>query len=286
MSNQFFRLLLFLLVAIPASYASAQETVAPSQASDAANPDLRCHGLGSSDTDGDILAKLCGFALSYHRLLPDFIAQQTTTARGAHSSTVMTAQVVFRSGREYYSQLTLNGKPVAHDAAALPRNVRFTSAGEFGSMLVDLFSVPGTAEFKFHKASTLQGLPVAIYEFRVPAEKNFFWTISDTSQRTFQPEFRGQVWLDRTTGRPLREELEPVHLPKDWSVTSIKTVTDYAMTPVKDVGTYLLPTRSESTVCFTNRGLLAGFCNTNTLVFHDYQKFTTTTRILDATQAP
>jgi len=285
-SNQFFRLLLFLLVAIPAAHASAQEAAPPSQASDAAYTDLRCHGLGSNDTDGSLLAKLCEFALSYHRLLPDFIAQQTTTSRDARSSTVITAQVVFREGREYYSQLTINGNPVPTDKASLPRNVRFTSAGEFGSMLVDLFAVPGTAEFKFRKMATLQNLPVAIYEFRVPEEKNFFWTISDTNQRTLQPEFRGQVWLDRATGRPLREELEPIHLPRDWSVSSIKTVTDYAMTKVKDVGTFLLPTRSESTACIANRSLLNNPCTTNTLVFHDYQKFTTTTRILDATQEP
>jgi hypothetical protein len=199
---------------------------------------------------------------------------------------VMTAQVVFRGGREYYTQLTVNGKPVPTDRAALPHYVRFTSAGEFGSMLVDLFTTPGTAEFKFRKTAALEKLPVAIYEFRVPEEKNFFWTITDTSKRTLQPEFRGQLWLDRATGHPLREELEPAHLPKDWSVSSIKMLTDYAWTKVKDVGTFLLPTRSESTVCFRSSGLVAGSCTSHTLVFHDYQKFTTTTRILDATQEP
>ncbi len=68
--------------------------------------------------------------------------------------------------------------------------------------------------------------------------------------------------------------------------SSIKTVTDYAMTKVRDVGTFLLPTRSESTACIANRSLLNNPCTTNTLVFHDYQKFTTSTRILGATPEP
>ena len=202
------------------------------------------------------------------------------------SSTVVTSQVTFRSGVEYYSYLTVDGKPVKPETA-LPRSIRFTSSGEFGSLLVDLFAVPDAVEFKLHKTSTLRGTPVAIYEFHVAEKKNTFWTLRDGSGQTWKPEFRGEVWLEQETGRPLREVIEPIHLPAGCLVDSAKTVTDYAMTPVADIGTLLLPVKSESTVCSRARvASVIGKCSTNILVFHDYQKFRTTTRILDANQEP
>ncbi|HZP23727.1 MAG TPA: hypothetical protein VFB04_09785, partial [Terriglobales bacterium] len=200
---------------------------------------IDCGAFAAGDPRLDLVSKLCTFALTYRQQLPDFIAQQTITARGAKSSTVMTEQVVFRQGREYYSQLNINGKAAQPGfPAELPRNVRFTSAGEFGSMLVDLFRTPGTTEFSFRRSATLQKVPVIVYEFHVPREKNSFWTVRDVGQTTILPEFQGELWLDRKTGHLLREKLEPVHLPSNWRVGSIKTVTDYAMTIVSGVGEF------------------------------------------------
>jgi len=270
----------------PSSAASGanSDAIAQSRSSSAAESKASsCRDLPGSDPHLELLPELCRFALTYRHQLPDFIAQQTTTVRGAKTSTVLTEQVVFRQGRESYSQLTINGKAFPGDAPArLPRNVRFTSAGEFGSLLVDLFTVPGATEFKLRRGAMLQGIPVVIYEFHVPQAKNSFWTIRDASQRTMKPEFRGEVWLDRA-GHPLREELEPLHLPSDWSTNSIKTVTDYALTTVGDVGKFLLPVKSETTVCLGPNGFVRPTidCTSNTLVFHDYQKFATSTRILD-----
>ena len=50
------------------------------------------------------------------------------------------------------------------------------------------------------------------------------------------------------------------------------------MTSVGDLGTFLLPVKSETTICVQTWS----DCTTNSLVFHDYEKFGTTTRILPA----
>lgn len=243
-----------------------------------------CGTFAAGNARLELVSRLCEFALTYRHQLPDFIAQQTTTSHEQHSTTVITAQVAFRQGLEHYSHFTIDGKPVP-PKSPLPGTIRFTSAGEFGSLLVDLFTVPDAAEFKFRKTSTLRDVPVAIYEFHVPEEKNTFWTLRDVNGQAWKPEFRGEVWLEKETGRPLREEIEPMHLPARCLIGSAKTITDYAMTPIAGVGTFLLPAGSESTVCTRGRALSGQACSTNVLVFHDYQKFITTSRILASQDA-
>lgn len=297
------RLVVCLLVLFPAasvaqSPAGRPNTTAPSEG--AATPSIDCGTFAAKDSRLDLISKFCEFALSYRHQLPDFIAQQTTTFGKAH--TVLTAQVTFRKGVEHYSYLTLDGKPIT-GKSSLPGNIHFRSAGEFGSLLVDLFSVPGAVEFKFHKTSTLGDVPVSIYEFHLPPEKNTFWTLRDGSGRAWKPEFRGEVWLEQQTGRPRREEIQPIHLPANCLIAAAKTITDYAMTPVSEVGTFLLPVKSASKVCgrtsASSTTMLAmqngdvsmtgpdvPSCATNILVFHDYQKFKATARIVPAESQP
>ena len=264
---------------------NAEAPAAAIEADSAATDTSQCSAIAATDPGLDLVSKLCEFSLAYRHRLPDFIAQQTTTTHQQTSTNTITAQVTFRQGKEHYSKVTINGRPVASESltSALSKNVRFSSTGEFGSLLVDLFTSPGAAEFKFRKAASLRGVPVAIYDFHLPAEKNTFWTLQGTNKQILKPEFRGELWLEQQTGRPLREQLEPVNLPGSSGVAAIKTITDYAMTSVGDIGTFLLPVRSESQICFWGLHIP---CVTNVLVFHDYRKFAASTRILGATSAP
>src|SRR5208283_4418289 len=241
-----------------------------------------CSAISAGDTRLAPVAKFCEFALTYRRQLPDFIAQQTTTSHGTSSTNLITAQVTFRQGREQYSHVTINGQHVP-STGTFPRNLRFTSAGEFGSFLVDLFTSPGVTEFKFRKEAMLRGIPVAIYDFHIPLGKNTFWTLRDSKGLALRPEFRGELWLDRQTGRPLREELEPIRLPAGSEFAAVKTITDYAMTPVGDAGVFLLPAKSEAHVCVQSRPVS---CMDNVLIFHDYRKFVATTRIMAGSPEP
>lgn len=298
--------MLFLLIALvwtcAAQDITAQSDAAAPLAQGAATTNaLNCESLAARDSTLDLISKFCEFALTYRRQLPDFIAQQTTTFGGAHA--VLTAQVTFRNGMESYSYLTLEGRPIT-DKRSLPSIGPFASAGEFGSLLVDLFAVPGAVEFKFRKTSTLEDVPVSIYEFRLPKEKNTFWALRDGSGREWKPEFRGEIWLEQQTGRPRREVIGPVHLPTMCLIGSARTITDYAMTMVKEVGTFLLPVKSVSTVCnrlsqgaATMLSLQSGdvsmagqqlpaSCATNILVFHDYRKFVASARIVPAKSQP
>jgi len=64
--------------------------------------------------------------------------------------------------------------------------------------------------------------------------------------------------------------------------SATRTVIDYAMTPVGDAGTFLLPSKSESTMCRQGVNETPN-CMKNVLVFHGYRKFGADTRILPST---
>jgi len=243
-----------------------------------------CFTFSTADARLALISKFCEFALTYQRRLPDFIAQQTITARGTFSTKVITAQATFSHGQELFSNIAINGKPVPSSSITdtLPGRMGFSSTGELGSFLVDLFSSAGVAEFKFRREDTLRGLPVAIYEFHIPSANNTFWTLRDSKGRPLRPEFRGELWLEQQTGRPLREELEPLHLPAgSGRFASVTTTIDYAMTPVGDAGVFLLPVRSETNVCVQSTPVT---CMDNVITFHEYRKFAATTRILAVTR--
>jgi hypothetical protein len=227
------------------------------------------------------LAKLCEFALNYQHELPDFMAEMTVTEVRPQLTTVITAQVTFTQGRESYSAMAVNGTPIAMGSPQKtpPGSMRFTSSGEFGSCLVDLFE-PGGTEFRFRKQTTIHGTPAALYDFRVPASKNTFWGVTDDSGHSVLPEFRGQLWVAVETGRVMRESMEPVHLPASFEIASLTTTIGYGLTAVGDAGIFVLPSKSESTICVRQRFSLLLECVTNGKTFQGYRKFAATTRIL------
>lgn len=271
--------LMFLAIAASPCAAAAQNVPASPSAGD------NCQAIAKDDAKLDLIAKLCDFAFHYRHQLPDFIVQRKTTSEGM-SKTVMTAQVTYQRGLENYSQVTIDGRPAPANSFSThpPSSMQFSSTGEFGPALLDLFKVPGATEFKFIRTATLENEPVAVYEFRVPQKKNVFWIFRLTDGRSCRPEFTGELWLRQQTGEPLREQMTPVNLPATWDITSAKTVIDYSRVAIADAGTFILPVKSEFTLC--NLGVFGmGACTTNMTVFHGYRKFGITTRIVNAPDA-
>ncbi len=267
--------LILLALAAWAPVAAGQDAPAATSVLD------NCQAIAKDDARLDLIAKLCDFAFKYRHQLPDFIVQQRTTSEGM-SKTVMTAQVTYQKGLENYSQVTVDGRPASASSflSNPPNSIQFSSTGEFGPALMDLFKIPGATEFKFSRIASLQNQPVAVYEFRVPQKKNIFWTFLLTDGRSYAPEFTGELWLRPQTGEPLREQMMPVNLPANWDITSAKTVIDYSRVEVGDAGTFILPVKSETTLC--NLGMYGmGACTTNVTVFHGYRKFGITTRIVN-----
>lgn len=281
-------LLLVLATLIPIAAGAQAANLEPDRRAPSKQPvAVDCQAIATDDAKLDLVVKLCEFAVGYQNQLPNFIVQQTTTFESGPSTTVMTAEVTFQKGLESYSRVTVNGRPapVSRMTTKPPEEVQFSSTGEFGPALLDLFKEPGATQFKFKTTATLQNQPVSIYEFHVPQKKNLFWTVHPGDGRTIRPEFTGELWLEQKTGRPLREEIEPVSLLMGAEIFSTKTVIDYAMTAVGDAGTFLLPSRSESTMCRQGVNETAN-CSKSLLVFHGYRKFGASTRVLPSGSQP
>jgi hypothetical protein len=261
--------------AVPSSHASLMVT-----ASELAPPDndtSHCQAIAAGNPKMTPLVALCRFALTFRHQLPDFVCEQTTTSAGRQTTKIMNAEVTFEEGRERYSKVTIDGKAPTIEAA---RAMKFISAGELGSDLVDLFKAPLAAEFKFRKEEKLQKTPASVYEFHVAAEKNTFWALQDSRGVAVHPEYQGELWLERTTGRLLRLKLRPGRLPQDFDFISAAITTDYNYILIADVGRFLLPSKSATTACFYYPGPSGLRCRENVLLFHDCRKFGTETRII------
>ncbi len=223
------------------------------------------------------LVGLCQFALTYRRKLPDFICEQTTTSVGQQISKRMNAEVTFEKGHEHYSNITIDDKPPTDEAA---RAMKLVSTGELGSNLVDLFKELLTAEFKFRGKEEVDKTSALVYELHLAAKKNTFWALRDSWGTTLHPEYEGELWLERETGRLLRLELRPVHLPRDFDIISATITTDYNDILIADAGRLMLPSKSVTTACFHSPEPGDSFCRKNVLLFHDCRKFGTKSRVI------
>ena len=221
------------------------------------------------------LSKVCEFALTYRRSLPDFVCKQTTTNTGPHSTTVLEAEVTFEKGQEHYSKVFTSSKGPKENSS-----IEFISAGELGSDLVNLFETPTAATFRVPKEVRLRNIPSSVYEFHVAAEKNAFWILRDDRGVSLHPEYEGALWLERDNGQLLRLELRSVHLPRDFGFATVHVTIDYRQIPLGDLGKFLLPSTSTTTVCHWGWGTTDLSCTKSVLVFHDCRKFSSKARIL------
>ena len=241
-----------------------------------------CRDIGARDPRMLLLAGLCESSQTYLQKLPDFVCQETTTAKGDPLEVVLNAQVTFVKGEEVHTQVNMNGR-LLDDAGAATRSLMgFASDGEFGLFLANLFKAPIVANFRPAKDSYLNGSRASVYRFEVPAAKSF-WRVRDSKSRVATPAFQGQIWIDQRTGQLLKLKLQSADLPPGLDVTWIRTSIDYAPSSLGDAGVFVLPVRSETTVCGWWEN---SHCPKHVMTFHDCHKFAATTRIIAEAPQP
>ena len=209
---------------------------------------------------------------AFTETLPDYICQQQTARFQSTTHVVnwvpidiVSAELVYEKGKERYRNLAINGKPAkAQRMEDLPGAI---STGEFGSVLVDLFSPSTAADFRFRRNSKSGGRDAFLYDFEVDREHSH-WAIHAPSQSVL-PAYRGSVWIDKETGRTLRIEMQTVHLPEEFPFDKIEMATDYEFIRLAE-HQFLLPVHSENLMC--QRG--TNVCAHNVIDFRNYHKFT------------
>jgi hypothetical protein len=191
--------------------------------------------------------------------------QSTTRPANFQAIDVLGAAVVYEKGKEDYRDITINGKAVKKDINQVEGA---WSTGEFGTMLIDLLSPATAAEFRFTRDSRASGVTAKVYDYSVKRE-NSHWQITMGSQ-TYRPPYKGSVWIDPSTGRVMRIEMQAFGFPEDFPTDHVESAMDYQYTRLGDTKQYLLPVHAETMSC--QRG--SDFCSHNVIDFRNYHKYT------------
>ena len=232
----------------------------------------------ASDTVADpTIEKARAVATAFTEKLPNYVCQEHIARFVTTSHTtnwqpldLVSAEVVYEDGREHYRNVMLKGKPTSKGMEDLPGA---WSTGEFGTMLVDLFSPSTRASFELRGESKSSGQPALMYDFEVDQE-NSHWTVSVPSQ-TVRPAYRGSIWIDKTRHNVLRIEMQARRLPREFPLDKVESAVDYQYVRFGE-GQFLLPVHAETLAC--QRG--TSMCSRNNIDFRNYHKYTSESNII------
>jgi hypothetical protein len=176
---------------------------------------------------------------------------------------VVSAEIIYDHAKESYRNVKINDRPTDTSLEEISGS---WSTGEFASTLLSLFS-PGTnARFRSGGASSISGFSTQVYDFEVPREYSR-WTLHVDSQ-TLVAAYKGSVWVDPSTARVLRIEMQARDIPSDFPMATIESAVDYSYVWIGGKS-FLLPVHAESLGC--PRG--AGDCSHNIIDFRNYHEF-------------
>ncbi len=105
-----------------------------------------------------------------------------------------------------------------------------------------------------------------IYDFDVERVHSH-WHIQVPSQ-SVTPAYKGSVWIEPSSGRVLRIEIQARNLPEEFPLDTVESAIDYEKVRI-GAGEFLLPVHAESLSC--QRG--TSDCTRNSLDFRNYHKY-------------
>jgi len=235
-------------------------------------------GDGDEDTvrtvqrkDEPLIRRAADAAMEFTETLPSYVCSEMVTRSQSESTPanfqpidVVSMEVVYENGREDYRNLQINGKKTTKKM----EETGAWSTGEFGTVLVDLFSPSTDAAFHFRRDSRAGGIMAKMYDFEVTRE-NSHWSIHAGAQK-YNPAYSGSVWIDPGTSRVLRIEMEAKAMPGDFPLDHVESATDYQYIRLGDAKQYLLPVHAETLSC--QRG--TAYCSRNVIDFRNCHKYT------------
>jgi hypothetical protein len=220
----------------------------------------------------DLIRKATDAALDFTEGLPNYVCQEMMARYQSDGSNpphwqpldVVSANVVYENGKEDYRNLAINGKQVNKKMEEMGGA---WSTGEFGTVLIDLFSPATAADFRPKGTSRSSGVNAKLYDFNVTHEHSH-WDIHVGGQ-SYSPAYRGSVWIDPQTARVLRIEMQAYGFPQDFPSDHVESATDYEYVRLGDAKQYLLPVHSESLSCQRS----SNECSRNAIDFRNYHKY-------------
>lgn len=252
---------------------AADSSASTSDSSPAPADTVRTRSLGP---DEPLIERARKAAFEFSEKLPNFICDEFMARfiqRGRKEEVprdVVSAEIIFEDGHESYRNVKINNRPTDKNLEEIGGS---WSTGEFASTLLQIFDPATNAQFRSGGASHISGFSAEVYDFQVRRE-NSHWMLTSGSQ-TVTPAYVGSVWVDPTTARVLRIEIQARNIPSDFPMDAVESAVDYSYVLIGGTS-FLLPVHAESLGC--ERG--TSTCSHNMIDFRNYHEFKSKIRIL------
>lgn len=189
----------------------------------------------SEEEQRKVLDEVREYAANYTKRLPDFICTQVTRRffdpsglEFWHRDDVVTARLSYFEQKEEYKIMTVNSAPsnLSYDQLRGSK-----SAGEFGSMLREIFAPASRARFNWDRWATLRGRRMHVFSYHV-AQANSKWHVTYQDKEDIVPAYGGLLYVDRDTSMVMRITFEAENMPPSFPVQQAGTVLDYDLIPI------------------------------------------------------
>jgi len=217
-----------------------------------------------------IIVKAREAAISYTESLPNFLAKQVITRYDTESAKqgwiahdVVTSDLTYEKGKEEYTNIKVGSRSVK----SMEESGGSWSTGQFAAILEDLFEDHTAATFRKSGQETIQNRRADVFTFDVKRE-SANWRIIAPSQ-LYYPAYRGKIWVDKSTSRVLRIEMESRGMPVRFPFAKVETAIDYDIVKLSGTQAFLLPTVAEVLMC--EQG--SPRCQRNRIEYRNYRKF-------------
>jgi hypothetical protein len=202
--------------------------------------------------------------------LPDFLVQQHTmryvsSTRPPQWQAVdmVTAEVAVQDGKEEYRKISINGRP----SKRAPEKTGAWSTGEFSTTQEDILSPYTAAKFVKRAEQRVAGRTAVVYDYSV-LQQNSHWRLIPENGKSYNPPYKGSIWIDKESKRVLRIEQKAVSFPENFEYDVAELTLDYDLVRINGKQ-WLMPVHSENVICQTGTTM----CSRNELNFRNYRKF-------------
>ena len=225
------------------------------------------------------------YVANYTKNLPNFICVQVTRryldqgATGAnwyHTDTI-TARLSYNGRHEDYEVTMKNDQPVTN--VKMEQLGGTVSAGEFGTMMSDIFDPQSRADFSWDHWATLRGRRTYVFAYDIAQENSRYHIVETDTKQEIVPAYRGLVYIDRDAKMITKITLNPYNIPADFPIREAHESLDYDFQTIGDTQ-YMLPLKAVLT------SKLSRFMTKNDIEFRLYRKFETGSTIKFDTPDP
>ena len=223
---------------------------------------------------GKIIDEAREYVLNYTKGLPNFICVQVTRRdldRGGTGSSwyhldTITARLTYNGQHEDYEVILKDNQPVTN--VKMEQLGGTVSAGEFGTMMSEIFETDSQAQFSWDHWATLRGRRTYVFAYDIEQQYSKYHILETDTKREIVPAYRGLVYIDRDTKAVTKITLNPYNIPSDFPIHDARESLDYDLQTIGDTQ-YMLPLKAVLTSKLTR------FMTKNEIEFRLYRKFET-----------